>query len=502
MLPRELTAIIEAAHRLNPRLAAFTSLLSPQDVALAFNEAPRGPLHGVPVAVKDVFCTTQLPTTAASRMLRDYTSPFDATVVKRLREAGALIHGKTNMDEFGMGSTNLNSYFGPALNPSGPHLAKVEDGEARVAGGSSGGSAAAVAAGLCRIALASDTGGSTRLPAAYCGVAGLKPSYGLLSRWGMIAYASSLDCVGIMAKEVGDVRTTLDVLSAFDEKDPTSAPQDARDRIAEHDDSLSPTWTSTNLSGLRIGVPAEYFLAELSPTVMPSFRRTLESLQAKGAILSSVSLPSTPLALSAYYVLASAEASSNLARFDGTRFGARAVEQEADPATRSALYAASRSQGFGKEVQKRLLLGTYALSAEAFDNYYLQAQRVRQLIRREFDSIFRLPSPLIPPSSSTTSNNAGVDLIIHPSSIGVAPRLRPSNTTTTPASSIASYTQDALNVPISLAGLPGLSVPAGVSAGEEDGEGKGWPVGVQIAGQWGSDKLVLKVGEAVEEGWR
>ncbi|KAL8278213.1 hypothetical protein RQP46_009386 [Phenoliferia psychrophenolica] len=440
-LPTELASSLQQAYSLNPRLNAFTAILSPADALVASSAASKhaGPLAGVPIAVKDVFCTKDLPTTAASRMLRDYVSPFEATVVERLKAAGGVIMGKTNMDEFGMG------------------------------------------------ALASDTGGSTRLPAAYCGVVGLKPSYGLLSRWGMLAYASSLDCVGIMAKEVRDVQTTFGVLSAYDRNDPTSAPVDARARI-ESSARWTPRSSKTDLTGLRIGVPAEYFLADLSPEVLPAFRRVLEQLRSMGATLSSVSIPSTPLSLSAYYVIASAEASSNLARFDGVRFGFRSSldvpSGNLENGERSPLYAATRSEGFGDEVKKRILLGTHALSAEAFDNYYLQSQRIRQLLRTEFDDVFRSPSPLHADAGSG-ADPTGVDVLLHPSAISTAPLLNSHRSAT------AGYVQDILNVPASLAGLPAVSVPAGRA---EDG----WPVGVQVVAQWGADSLVLAVGEAIE----
>ncbi|SCV67986.1 BQ2448_107 [Microbotryum intermedium] len=491
-LPRELAQLIELAHRTNPTWRAYTSLLSNQDAAQAFQSAPKqGKLYGHAVAVKDLFCTRELPTTAASRFLQDYKSPFEATVVTRLKAQGALILGKTNMDEFGMGSANIHSHFGPALNPSGPLTSSATE-TPRVAGGSSGGSAAAVAAGLARIAIASDTGGSTRLPAAYCGVLGFKPSYGLLSRWGMIAYASSLDCVGLMAKEIRNVQTAFGkyVLQAHDPNDPTSVPQDVRLRIAERTKSMTPRWKEADLAGLRVGVPAEYFLAELSPSVLPPFRRALQSLRDHGATLHSISLPSTPSALSAYYVLASAEASSNLARFDGIRFGTRQDPTSKSPS--SLLYASSRSTGFGNEVQKRILLGTYALTAEAMDNYFLQAQRVRRMIRNEFERVFKRGSVLNDDGDGNKrEREEGVDVLLYPSAISTAPLL--SAVRSGELDDISGYVQDVLNVPASLAGLPAVSVPFGRS--QEDG----WPVGVQVAGQWGEDALVMDVAKVLQE---
>ncbi|KDE06878.1 hypothetical protein MVLG_02766 [Microbotryum lychnidis-dioicae p1A1 Lamole] len=491
-LPRELAQLVELAHRTNPTWRAYTSLLSLKDATQAFHSLPQqGKLYGHAIAVKDLFCTCEFPTTASSRFLQHYASPIEATVVSRLKAQGGLIFGKANMDEFGMGSANIHSHFGPTLNPSGPETSSATGTAARVAGGSSGGSAAAVAARIARIALASDTGGSTRLPAAYCGVLGFKPSYGLLSRWGMIAYASSLDCVGIMAKEVEDVQTTFDVLQAHDPKDPTSTPQDVRLRITDRTNSLPSRWKEGDLTGLRIGVPAEYFLSELSPFVLPPLRCALQSLQNRGAILRSISLPWTPSALSAYYVLASAEASSNLARFDGIRFGTRSDPPSVTGpgVSNSPLYASSRSSGFGKEVQKRLLLGTYALTAEAFDNYFLQAQRVRRLIREEFDQTFRRSSVLTNAGEEDgEANEEGVDLLLYPSAISTAPLL-----SAVQGDEVSGYVQDVLNVPASLAGLPAISVPFGRS--QEDG----WPVGVQLAGQWGEDGLVLVVAKLLQE---
>ncbi|GJN91973.1 hypothetical protein Rhopal_005001-T1 [Rhodotorula paludigena] len=430
-----------------------------------------GSLSGSTVAVKDMFATADAaPTSCASRMLQDYRSPLEATAVKRLREAGALLIGKTNMDEFGMG------------------------------------------------ALASDTGGSTRLPASYCGVYGLKPSYGLISRYGLVAYASSLDTVGVMSRDVGKLAGAFDVLSAYDPKDPTSTPDFARERAqVVHNSTLerldqSGQQTAKPLDGVRIGVPADLFPASLlsSATLLDPMRSFLRILISLGASLTSVRLPSAPLGLSAYYVLASAEASSNLARYDGVQYGYRAAER--NDGEKELLYARTRSEGFGKEVKKRVLLGTFALSAEAFDNYYLQAQRVRRLIQLELDDLFRSANPLAPhkAQSASTEHNDGVDFLLHPSAMSTAPLLSsylcpssesraaetapaPSTTsaTDTPSSSSRSaYVQDLLSLPASLAGLPALSIPAG--------RADGWPVGVTLVGQWGADSAVLHVARTLE----
>ncbi|KAF8579950.1 amidase signature enzyme [Ramaria rubella] len=462
------------------------------------------PLGGLSVAVKDNICTRALPTTCSSVMLKDFQPGYNATVVDLLEREGAYIIGKTNCDEFGMGSLNVHSAFGSVINPfqtglDGPPWAHREQ---RSAGGSSGGSAAAVASKQCFAALSTDTGGSTRLPASYCGVVGLKPSYGLLSRWGVISFADSLDTVGIIASRVHDVRRIFDVVSHFDEKDPTSIPQDLRARarrLCSHqvEKSIVSVPGTLSLQGLRIGIPQEYFPAELQPSSLQPFRQTLVYLQKLGASLIPVSLPSTPYALSAYYVLASAEASSNMARYDGVRYGTYVSPPVGTDKTRTAnVYAHSRSHGFGREVQKRILLGTYALTADAFDNYFLQAQRLRTLVRADFDRVFRIPNVLYanstpppPDSSSSTPNTSpyGVDVLLHPSTIRTAPRLSEAFT-----QGIETYVQDVLTVPASLAGVPAMSIPAG--HGED-----GWPVGVSVVSQWGCEEMVLRVGEVVEQ---
>ncbi|GAA5990454.1 hypothetical protein JCM11641_007208, partial [Rhodosporidiobolus odoratus] len=442
-------------------------------------------------------------------------------------------------------SSTTNSYFGSTLNPSGPHgveaslrsrspgssSGSAEDAtdDRRVPGGSSGGSAAAVAAGLCDFALATDTGGSTRLPASYCSIVGFKPSYGLLSRFGVVAYASSLDTVGVMAKTVAGVREVFDVLNTPypDPRDPTSAPSTARRRARElHEPLLDRLRRKENekeggrklLEGIRIGVVADLFPHPLSSS--SPIRLALRTLkQDLGATLVPVRLKSAPLALGAYYVLASAEAGSNLGRFRGVEFGSRAEAEDGDdqgagPAEKSQLplFAEPRSRGFGKEVRKRILLGTFALSAEAFDNYYLQAQRIRLMIQRETDSLFTTANPLRFSSSSSSQNKTedgggGVDFLIHPSSLSTAPLLS-SYTSPSPSSSSSSspaptngtnYIQDLVSLPASLAGLPALQIPVGKD------EGDGWPLGMTLVGQWGADEGVLEVGERLERtlgsGW-
>ncbi|KAI0343341.1 amidase signature enzyme [Trametopsis cervina] len=456
------------------------------------HESPReGPLKDVSIAIKDNICTLGMPTTCSSEMLKTFSPPYDATVVRLLREAGSLIVGKSNCDEFGMGSSNLWSIHGPALNPSGPDDVA---GELRSAGGSSGGSAAAVASGICDAALGTDTGGSVRLPAAYCGVVGLKPSYGVISRWGVVSYADSLDCVGVFGKTVDYARRVFHSINQYDVKDPTAARPDSR-TLAQ---ALSNEYMdSGDLAQLRIGVPQEYFPAEVNPTILEPYRKTLRSLAQRGAQIIPVSLPSTRYALSAYYVIASAEASSNMARYDGIEYGLRVDPESMDEIKKAGdVYAQTRSRGFGAEVQRRILLGTYALTADAFDNYFLQAQRVRRLVRADFDRVFRARNVLTSSETPAPSAEGGVDVLLHPSAIRTAPALQhdaETNAYTLKDSddSLGAYLQDVLTVPASLAGLPALSVPAGV------GEDR-WPVGVSVIGQWGTDELVLKVGEEIE----
>ncbi|KAI0628061.1 amidase signature domain-containing protein [Trametes polyzona] len=451
-----------------------------------YSASSSGPLANVSIAIKDNICTQSLPTTCSSRMLESFTSPFDATVVSLISRAGAGIVGKTNCDEFGMGSLNIHSAHGPVVNPFG-----LGSGERRSAGGSSGGSAAAVAAGICDAALGTDTGGSVRLPASYCGVVGLKPSYGIISRWGVVSFADSLDCVGVLAKDVSTVRRVHSTIAVYDPRDPTAAPPHVRDAAAQSYADRLNLVESSSLAGLRVGVPQEYFPTELQSSVVESVRRVLDALRARGATLVPVSLPSTPYALSAYYVISSAEASSNLARYDGIEYGFRAEPPPGANLTKTAnVYAHTRSQGFGKEVQRRTLLGTYALSADAFENYFLQAQRVRNMIKSDFNRVFRVPNALL--SSRSHPVEDGVDVLLHPSAIQTAPPLPDgADGSPTDSSSLDTYVQDVLTVPASLAGLPAMNVPAGRGA-------DGWPIGVSVVGQWGSDELVLKVGEVIE----
>ncbi len=409
-------------------------------------EAPGGPLQGVPLAVKDLFCTEGVPSQSGSRILAGYEPPYTATVVSRLSEAGASLLGKTNQDEFAMGSSNENSAFGVVRNPW--------DRE-RVPGGSSGGSAAAVAAGLAPWALGTDTGGSIRQPAALCGIVGLKPTYGSVSRYGMIAFASSLDQAGPLTRDVGDAALLLRHMVGRDQCDATSLE-------FPHAIELP---TAERLDGIRLGVPEELTGEGIEEGVLEAFTATLERARELGAEVQEVRLPHAPHALSAYYVIAPAEASSNLARFDGVRYGRRA------PGATDLIdmYTRTRHDGFGAEVKRRIMLGTYALSSGYYDAYYGRAQRVRTKIAEDFRAAF-----------------AEVDFIVTPTSPTVAFRL--GERTGDP---LAMYLSDFCTVPMSLAGIPAISIPCGLSAG--------LPVGLQIAGPAFSENRLLDVAHGLEQ---
>tara|TARA_R110002003_G_scaffold55_2_gene4927 strand:+ start:3356 stop:5407 length:2052 start_codon:yes stop_codon:yes gene_type:complete len=431
-------------------------------------------IRGSPIAVKDNICTKDLKTTAASGILKDFVSPYDATVVELLRDAGAVVMGKTNMDEFGMGSHSMNSHAGPA------NMQRYE-GEEASAGGSSGGSALAVASAQCWAALGTDTGGSVRLPAAYTGVFGFKPSYGLLSRWGVIAYANSLDTVGIFARNARVIDDVFEKLNVHDPKDPTSLLPLTRSRL-ELDNKSHP-------ASLRIGIPLDYNIATLQPVVRNAWMRALKALAEKGHTLHPVRLPSTHDALSAYYILAPAEASSNLAKYDGVRFGSRADGIDGSP--ESVLFAKIRGQGFGAEVQRRILLGAFSLSAQAIDNYFIQAQKVRRLVQQDFDNVFAKSNPLSRHAEAAMLAEEGVDVLICPT----APTLAPSMSEVNSQGPIQAYMSDVFTVPVSLAGLPAISVPVHITKeeraaihGDHDIEES---AGLQIIGQYGDDRLVL-----------
>ncbi len=408
----------------------------------------RGALLGVPLAHKDVFVTRGWRTTAGSRMLERYVSPFDAAVVERLVAAGSVCIGKTNCDEFAMGGSNEHSHFGPVRNPWD---------RSAIPGGSSGGSAAAVAAGLVAVATGTDTGGSIRQPAAMCGVTGLKPTYGRVSRHGMIAYASSLDQAGVLATTAEDCATALGAIAGFDARDSTSverAGEDFARRVGE------------SIAGLRIGVPREFFGAGLSDDVRAAVEAALEVLCGLGAVRVDVSLPKTELAIPAYYVLAPAEASSNLSRFDGVRYGHRAEQYD----DLRDLYCRTRAEGFGDEVKRRVLVGTYVLSHGYYDAYYLQAQKLRRLIADDFRRVFDAVDVVAGPVSPSVAWDIG-SRIDDP---------------------VRNYLADIYTLPASLAGLPGVSVPAGF------GEG-GRPVGLQLIGRAFDEARLIGVAHAFQQ---
>ncbi|OQO01445.1 hypothetical protein B0A48_13000 [Cryoendolithus antarcticus] len=443
----------------------------------------KGALVGRRIAIKDNIVTADQPTTASSRILEGYTSPFDATVVTQLRHAGAVISSKVSLDEFGMGSHSQTAYEGAVGSPF------TRNGEALSPGGSSGGSAMAVADKSAWAALGTDTGGSVRLPAAYCGVVGFKPSYGRLSRWGVIQYANSLDTVGVLANSVADVESMYQQLDHHDARDPTSLPATVRKRM-----TISKI---AQPAPLRVGVPLEYNISELTSAVRDTWIFTLSLLQSAGHTLVPVFLPTTRQSLSAYYVLAPAEASSNLAKYDGIRYGRRTPGNDASPAEGLPLYAKTRGEGFGEEVRRRILLGAYALSSEAIDNYFIQAQKVRRLVQRDFDRVFSTKNPLIEHAATPEADGAvGVDVLITPT----APTLPPTIAELKQQTSVESYMFDVFTVPASLAGLPAISVPIPLSAALRESIDKQdvRSVGIQILGQFGTDDVVLHAAKMIE----
>jgi len=406
-----------------------------------------GPLAGVPVGIKDVLTMTGAAATAGSKILEGYRPPYDATAVTKLEAAGAVVLGKLNCDEFAMGSSTENSAYGPVRNP------RALD---RVPGGSSGGSAAAVAAGFAAATLGTDTGGSIRQPAAFCGVVGVLPTYGRVSRYGLIAFASSLDRVGPFTANVADAATLLAVLAGKDPLDATSADRPVDDYVGE---------LAKPVAGLRIGVPEEYFGAGLDGEIRAAIERVLDGLKAQGCELVKVSLPHTKYGIPAYYVLATAEASSNLSRFDGVRFGLRSKEST----TLASMYRRTRDEGFGAEVKRRILLGTYALSAGYYDAYYRKAQQIRTLVTRDFLQAFQRCDAMVAPVTPT-------------------PPFRLGEKTDDP---LQMYLADVYSVAASLAGICGMSVPCGET-------GEGLPIGVQVMGPHFDEATMLRVGLAVE----
>ncbi|MFT4063404.1 Asp-tRNA(Asn)/Glu-tRNA(Gln) amidotransferase subunit GatA [Paraburkholderia sp.] len=459
---------IDAANGLNAFIQVDPELTLAQAKAAdaLLHTGHAGPLAGLPIAHKDVFVTKGWRSTAGSKMLANYESPFDATVVARLQKAGMVCVGKTNMDEFAMGSSNENSYFGPVQNPW--------DRKA-VPGGSSGGSAAAVAARLAPAATGTDTGGSIRQPASFSGVTGIKPTYGRVSRYGMIAFASSLDQAGPMAQSAADCATLLNAMAGFDERDSTSLAREDEDYTRY----LGKSWQEGGdgagkpLAGLRIGLPKEYFGAGLADDVRASIDAALKQYEALGATLVEVSLPKTELSIPVYYVIAPAEASSNLSRFDGVRFGHRAAEYR----DLLDMYKKSRAEGFGPEVKRRILVGAYVLSHGYYDAYYLQAQKIRRIIAQDFQEAFKQCDVIMGPVAPSVAWDLGAK--------GDDP--------------VQMYLADIYTLSVSLAGLPGMSVPCGFGAGANARR----PVGLQIIGNYFNEARMLQVADAFQRatGW-
>jgi len=452
----ELTqACLERIRAVDERIRAYLTvtdelaLAQAQEADRRRREGEDNPLLGIPLAIKDVICMQGAPTTCGSRILENFMPPYDATVIERLRKAGAVILGKTNMDEFAMGSSTENSAFGPTHNPWDL---------TRVPGGSSGGSAAAVAADECLGALGSDTGGSIRQPASFCGIVGIKPSYGRVSRYGLVAFASSLDQIGPMGKDVRDCAILLQAIAGHDERESTSMPLEVPDYLAALEGA-------EDLAGVRIGVPQEYFIEGMQPAVEEAVREAIGVLAELGAEIVEISLPHTEYALPAYYLIAPAEASANLARYDGVRYGFRYPQAE----DMWDAYRKSRQFGFGAEVKRRIMLGTYALSAGYYDAYYLKAQQVRTLIKEDFDRAFEEVDLLVAPVSPTVAFRIG-EKVDDP---------------------LQMYLSDVFTLSMNLAGICGASVPCGFA--------DGLPIGLQLMGAAFDEPTVLRVAYAYEQ---
>jgi aspartyl-tRNA(Asn)/glutamyl-tRNA(Gln) amidotransferase subunit A len=452
----ELTAaLLERTAQIDDKICAYLALLGERALADAAQadalRRERGadvpPLLGIPVAIKDVICVGGAPTTCGSRILEGFRSPYEADVVERLRAAGAILTGKTNTDEFAMGSSTENSAYFTTHNPWDP---------TRVPGGSSGGSAAAVAARMVPLALGSDTGGSVRQPASLCGVVGIKPSYGRVSRYGLIAYASSLDQIGTIGRDVADAALLLSVIAGHDPRDSTSMPTP----VPDYREALRP-----DLQGMRVGLPREYLSEGVQPEVTDAIRAAIVQLEALGATVREVSLPHTDYALPAYYVIAPAECSANLSRFDGIRYGLSV----ADAPDVWEVYRQSRERGFGAEVKRRIMLGTFALSAGYYDAFYLKAQKVRTLIREDFDRAFQEVDVVVGPTSPTTAFKIG-ERVDDP---------------------LQMYLSDVFTLSCNLAGICGLSLPCGFA--------DGLPIGLQVQGPAFEEESILRVAYAYEQ---
>ena len=447
-------SIYERIRKLEPRISAYLSL--PEEMAMeearswdkrGFGDTTK-PLAGVPLAVKDLICTKGIRTTCGSNILANFVPPYDSTVALKLKDAGGILLGKTNMDEFAMGSSNENSAFGPTRNPWNLD---------RIPGGSSGGSAAAVAADECIAAVGSDTGGSIRQPASHCGVVGFKPTYGRVSRYGLVAFASSLDQIGPITKDVTDAALLLSIIAGYDQRDSTSVPKE----VPDYKQNLV-----VGLQGITFGIPKEYFIEGLEPEVEQAVRNAIRTLEGLGGRAVEVSLPHTEYGVSAYYIIAPAEASSNLARYDGVKYGLR----EREGRTLMEMYRRSRSEGFGAEVKRRIMLGTYVLSAGYYDAYYKKALQVRTLIREDFLKAFQQCQVLVTPVAPSAAFPLG-EKVDDP---------------------LQMYLSDVFTLPASLAGIPGISVPGGFTS-------EGLPIGLQIMAPHFEEGLALRVAYNFEQ---
>lgn len=449
------SSLFKRIHETNPNINAYITLIEDQAKETAkkidqkrIKGEKLGALAGIPVAIKDNICVKGIPTTCGSKILSNFVPPYDATVVKKLKEADAIIIGKTNMDEFAMGSSNEHSFFGIVKNPS--------DLE-RIPGGSSGGSAAAVASDMTIMALGSDTGGSIRQPAGLCGVVGMKPTYGRVSRYGLVAFASSLDQIGVLTKDVCDCALLLSVIAHHDPKDSTSLDVERQDYNS---------FLNGEVKGIKMGIPKEYFGEGLESEVRDSVMKGVKILEKHGMMVEDISLPHTDKAIATYYVLCTAEASSNLARYDGAKYGYRAKGDF----ELSEMYKKTRSDGFGAEVKRRIILGTYVLSAGYYDAYYAKAQKVRTIIKEDFDKAFEKVDVVITPISPTTAFKIG-EKIDDP---------------------LTMYLSDIYTTSANLVGIPAISIPCGKDS-------KGLPIGLQIMGKPLSEGLLLKVAHALEQ---
>ncbi len=442
-------AEISRRRSLNAYLSVFdeSSVADAKGVDAKLRNGNAGALAGMVVAVKDVLSMKGTVTTCGSAMLKDFTSIYDATVIERLRAADAVIIGKTNMDEFAMGSSGENSAFGPTLHPMN---------ETKVPGGSSSGSCVAVAAGLSTVSLGTDTGGSIRQPAGFCGIVGLKPTYGRVSRYGLVAFASSFDQIGPFARTSRDAARVLQVIAGNDPKDATSAQVDVPDYLSRLD---------RDVRGMRIGMPKEYFSDGLDSGIRSVLQKKIDALKESGAVIVPISLPHSEFTISTYYILATAEASSNLARFDGARYGYRSP----NATDLNSMYVRSRSEGFGSEVKRRIMLGTYVLSSGYYDAYYRKAQQVRRLIQNDFVNAFASVDCIVTPIAPTTAFGLGEKM----------------------EDPLQMYLNDIYTVSANLAGIPGISVPAGTDA-------NGMPIGIQVLGKQFDEATILKVGDVIE----